>query len=487
MASPFYLMAVSLNTYLARLTSLGTQPMYLVGGSVRDLLKGTVPLLEKGTVPLHDIDLVMPSGSELIAQMFADAINGSFFVLDEDRKMTRVVKHEAGRLIQFDFADFIGPDLEADLGRRDFTVNAMALDLRAFVTSGSLDSVIDLFNGLDDLGRKLIKAVRPEVLDDDPVRLLRAVRFAASLGFLIEEGTAAEIRKRAALITRPSPERIRDELFQILSLPRADRHLMLMDSLGLLAPLFPELDPLRGFMPGTYLKEDVLAHTFKTVGHVDSVLDDLAGITPEHVQTILEHCEEPLEQFVPRKAALRFACLLHDIAKPDTFTDKDGHVRFHGHDNLGAGKAQEICRRFRLSRDTEAAVASVIKYHMRLFSLTTPQGPSRNALYRYCRDLKANLPESLILAQADARATAEAMPKEKFTDTGRPMAMVFEYYYGKFLKTEAQPLVSGQDLIELGFEPGPRFREVLEAVKERQAAGEITTRDEALEYLKTLS
>jgi len=109
MASPFYLMAVSLNTYLARLTSLGTQPMYLVGGSVRDLLKGTVPLLEKGTVPLHDIDLVMPSGSELIAQMFADAINGSFFVLDEDRKMTRVVKTSSVLILRPIWAGGISP------------------------------------------------------------------------------------------------------------------------------------------------------------------------------------------------------------------------------------------------------------------------------------------------------------------------------------------------------------------------------------------
>ncbi len=465
-------------TYLAQLISLAPQPVYLVGGSVRDLLLGSKDL--------KDIDLVMPSRSELSARAFADSISGSFFVLDEDRKMTRVVKHDEGRLIQFDFGDFIGPDLAADLARRDFTVNAMALDLAKFVRTGSTEGVIDLFGGRDDLGRKLIRAVSPEVLDDDPLRLLRAVRFAASLGFRIEDGTAAEIRKRAKRIIEPSPERIRDELFQVLSLPRADRHLALLDSLGLLAPLIPELDPLRGFMPGAYLKEDVLAHTFKTVGHVDGVMDDLAGLVPEHWQAILSHLEEQLEQFVPRKAALRFACLLHDIAKPDTYTEKDGHVRFHGHDNLGAGKAQEICRRFRLSREAEAAATSVIKYHMRLFNLATPSGPSRNALYRYCRDLKANLPESLILAQADARATAEAMPKEKFTDTERPMAVVFEYYYGKFLKTEAQPLVTGQDLIDLGFEPGPRFRDILEDLKARQAQGEFTTRDDALTYLKAL-
>jgi hypothetical protein len=174
------------------------------------------------------------------------------------------------------------------------------------------------------------------------------------------------------------------------------------------------------------------------------------------------------------------------MAKPDTFTNTDGRIRFHGHDNLGSEKAALVCRRFRLSRDTERAVASVIKQHMRLFNLSTPSGPSRNALYRYCRDLGDALPESLVLAQADARATYEVMPKEKFTDTEKSMAVVLEYYYTKFLKAEATPLVTGDDLIRLGLVPGPRFREILEEIKEKQAEGTITNRDEALDYLKQI-
>jgi putative nucleotidyltransferase with HDIG domain len=201
---------------------------------------------------------------------------------------------------------------------------------------------------------------------------------------------------------------------------------------------------------------------------------------------LLAHLEEFLEHLVPRKAALRFACLLHDIAKPETFTDTDGHVRFHGHDNLGAEKAVPICRRFRLSRDTEALVSIVIKQHMRLFNLSAPGGPGRNAMYRYCRELGDALPESLILAQADARATYEIMPKEKFTNTEKTMALVLDYYYTRFLKTEAKPLVTGQDLIDHGLAPGPKFREILDEIKEKQAAGTIKDRKEALEYLDQL-
>jgi poly(A) polymerase len=465
-------------TYLSQLSSLTPQKIYLVGGSLRDLLLGIKDI--------KDIDLIMPTGSEDVARAFADKIGGSFFFLDEERRITRVVKQVDRETLQFDFSNFEGPDLNADLARRDFTVNAMAVDLREFIKTGSLVNIIDLFHGREDVKKRLIRAVRPEAFDEDPLRLLRAVRFAATLGFAVEDKTAEQIRDRSVSITRPSPERLRDELFMVLSVRNAEKHLRLMDSLGLLSPLLPELDSLRGFTPGMYHVHDVLTHSIKTAEYVDSVLEDLPTISPEHAGAVLAHLEEFLEHLVPRKAALRFACLLHDIAKPETFTDTDGHVRFHGHDNLGAEKAGPICRRFRVSRDTEALVAMVIKQHMRLFNLSAPNGPSRNAMYRYCRDLGDALPEGLILAQADARATYEIMPREKFTDTEKTMAVVLDYYYTRFLKTEARPLVTGQDLIDQGLKPGPKFREILEDIKEKQAAGTIKDRNEALEYLDRL-
>jgi poly(A) polymerase len=465
-------------TYFTQLIPLTSQKIYIVGGSVRDLLIGKQDI--------KDIDLVMPSGSENIARSFAAKINGSFFFLDEERKTTRVVKHTNGEFIQFDFNNFEGPDLTADLSRRDFTVNAMALDLRGFMRSNSFYGLIDLFNGAKDIKDMLIRVVKPEVLDEDPLRLLRAVRFEATLGFTIESVTAEHIRNRSKLITKPSPERLRDELFLILAERDAENHLQLMDSLGLLSPLLPELEPLRGFAPGRYHVHDVLTHSIKTAGYLDSVLDDLPKMSPEHADSVLAHLDESLEHLLSRKVALRFACLLHDVAKPETFTNADGHIRFRGHDNLGAQAAALACRRFRLSRDTEKTVTTVIKQHMRLFNLSTSGGPSKNAMYRYCRDLGDALPESLILAQADARATSEIMLKEEFTDTEKPMSVMLDYYYSQFLKLEARPLVTGQDLIAHGLKPGPQFREILEEIKERQAEGVLKDRAEAIAYLKTL-
>jgi poly(A) polymerase len=466
------------SSYLSQLITLTSQPVYLVGGSVRDLLFG-IP-------DIKDIDIVMPAGSESVARKFADAIGGSFFFLDEERKITRVVKPSDGGTTQFDFTNFEGLDLHADLGRRDFTINAMALDLREFIKDQSLEKIIDLFHGREDVKAKLIRVVKPEVLDEDPLRLLRAVRFASTLGFFIEDTTKDHIKAKSALITKPSPERIRDEIFQILSQHGAEKHLLLMDSLGLLSRIFPELDTLTGFAPGMYHTYDVRTHSIKTAGYVDSVLDDLSKIAPEYSHRVLEHLDTQLENLVSRKAALRFACLLHDIAKPETLSQENGHIHFYGHDSLGAEKAKEICKRLRLSRDTEAMVAAIIKQHMRLFNLSSPGGPSKNAVHRYCRDLKDALPESLVLAQADARATYDIMPREKFTNTEKPMAAVLEYYYEKFLKAEEKPLVTGNDLIKRGLKPGPRFREILEEIKERQAAGQLRDRKEALEFIDGL-
>jgi tRNA nucleotidyltransferase/poly(A) polymerase len=260
-----------------------------------------------------------------------------------------------------------------------------------------------------------------------------------------------------------------------------------MESLGLLKILLPELEPLKDFAPGKHHLYDIFTHSLKTAEYVDSVRENLPGLSPRHAGTVLAHLDEELEQFVTREAALRFACLLHDNAKTETYShDEAGDIHFFGHDTIGADKALFICQRFRLSNDTSSVVSRLIRHHMRPLNLSAPGGPSRRALYRYCRDLKDAVPESIILSLADAKATLEVMPAEGFTDTQKISGQVLEYYYGKFLKAEAKPFVTGKDLIARGMEPGPSFREVLDDIKERQAEGTLKDRQEALKYLDTL-
>ena len=472
-------MLASAGIFLPRLIALSPAPLYLVGGSVRDLLLGLPSI--------RDIDLLMPSDSESLARRFADDIGGSFFYLDEERNISRVIKQEDAESFQFDFTNFDGPDLESDLARRDFTINAMAMDLREFLEGRPLDGIIDLFGGREDLRQRLVRTADPKVLDEDPLRLLRAVRFAATLGFSVEERTAAEIRKRADRISAPSPERVRDELFLTLSEKGAGRYLLLMESLGLLDRLLPELQPLRDFAPGKHHRYDILTHSVRTADYVDAVLDGLQRLSPRHFGTVAEHIEQPLEHLIARKAALRFACLLHDIAKVDACTrSEDGDIHFYGHDQMGADRITDICRRFRLSRATETTVERLVRHHMRPLGLSAPKGPSKRALYRYCRDLKDALPESIVLSLADAKATSEVMPAEGFADTQKTASVILDYYYDRFLKVEAKPFITGADLIGRGLTPGPRFREILDDFRAKQAEGTLKDRDEALAYLASM-
>lgn len=472
-------MFASAGKFLTQLVSLAREPIYLVGGSVRDLLISSKNI--------KDIDLLMPSGSEKAARAFADKIGGSFFFLDEERRISRVILQEGEDVFQFDFADFEGADLAADLGRRDFTMNAMAVDLRMLIETEDISSIIDPFGGREDIEKRIIRATAPKVLDDDPLRLLRAVRFAATLGFSIDPDTASEIKKRAEKATASAPERIRDEFFLTLSASGAGSYLMLMDSLGLLEQLLPELNPLKGFMPGKYHVHDVFKHSIMTAEHVDAVLERLGDIASLHAAAVRSHLNEELEHFVFRKAALRFACLLHDIAKAETYSrDEAGSIHFYGHDHIGADKVKTICVRFRLSKASESVIERIVRHHMRPLLLSAPAGPSKRALYRYCRDLKDALPESIVLALADAKATSEAMPADEFTDTQKTAAIILDYYYSKFLQVKDKPLVTGRDLIDLGMAPGPKFREILEDVREKQAEGALKNRKDALDYLNSL-
>jgi tRNA nucleotidyltransferase/poly(A) polymerase len=462
---------------LARLSALTREQLYLVGGSLRDLLAGCSMI--------RDFDLLTPAGAETLARRFAKDVGGSFFFLDEERGIARVVLLLDNAEVRFDFANFEGESLEADLARRDFTVNAMAIDVREFIATGALDGLIDPYGGRADVRMRSIRTSNPKVFDEDPLRLLRAVRFAATLGFTIDQRTSDEIRSRSALATLPAPERCRDELFLILSVPKADRNLELMDSLGLLQVLLPELAPLRDFAPGKHHHYDILTHSFRTAGYTDFVLEELGSMIPDRADDIREHLGHTLEHGIMRSTALRFACLLHDIAKAETyFRDESGEVHFYGHDQAGADAVKGICARFRLSRTTTGTVERLVRHHMRPLALATSRGPSNRALYRYCRDLQDAVPESIVLALADARATAEVMP-EGFTDTRKTAQTILEYYYGKYLRTEDHPLVTGKDLIALGMKPGPVFRGILDDVKEKQAAGAFKSRDEALRYVRS--
>ncbi len=235
---------------------------YLVGGAVRDRLLGSSS---------HDFDFAAPKNAIGLARRVADALSADFFVLDEAFDAARViVRGQDDTRDVLDFSGFRGRDLPADLAGRDFTINALAYDLRK-------KTVIDPLGGGDDLRARTIRACRDTSMRDDPVRILRAVRFAAALGFKIEANTRQSMKESVGLLPRISAERQRDELLRIFGGPRPDASLRALEILGVFPYLLPELTALKGLpQPAPHIY-DVWEHTLAVVHYLDEISCDPLG------------------------------------------------------------------------------------------------------------------------------------------------------------------------------------------------------------------
>jgi len=378
--------------------------------------------------------------------------------------------------------------IEDDLARRDFTVDAMALPLAAWTCGQWRERVVDPYNGIQDLTEKRVRSVSSSVFRDDPGRLLRAVRLAAQLGFRLEPDTARLIRRDASQIDRVSGERLRDELLAILAGDGARGQLEVLDRLDLLCRVIPELALTKGVDQPKVHYWDVWGHLLHSVetaelvtkGHQNSGIYMLVPWT-EH---LAEHFSEVVSDGHTRRTILKLTALLHDIAKPQTKSvDETGRTRFFGHSELGAEMAASRLAELRLSARGIAMVSKMVEQHLRPGNMR--QGvdlPTSRAIYRYFRDLGDVAIDTLYLALADYLAAKgpELMPDE-WGDHARIIAHILESGTRQTVSEKIQRLVTGHDLMqELGLEPGPRVGLLLERINEARAAGEVSTREEAL-------
>ncbi len=467
---------------VAAILERGQVETYLVGGWVRDTLLGR---------DSTDIDFAVRGDGILVASDVAKAMDGTIVPLDDVNGVGRVVLSNApgaGR-VTLDFAALQG-SLADDLARRDFTIDAMALKLTA---SGIDPEVVDPQRGLDDLSAGIIRHTGRYVFFSDPVRLLRALRLAAGLSFVIEADTESAIRSQAALIARVAPERVREELVLLLSLPASGRFLEYMDSLGLLGVIFPELEGSRGVAQPKEHHWDVLTHSLQTARAFDYLLG----------QSTWEYAEAPLNDVSSpavdayfgntvgsnsnMASLFRLACLLHDVAKPQTKSvEPTGKVRFLGHSDEGAEVAAGALGRLRFSNREIDVVRKAVQYHMRPTQMGWPDNPSRRAIYRYYRDAGQAAMGIVYLSLADHMA---ARGPDLVPDGWRTHVRVSAF----ILAHEAeQPvhqgrLIDGYDIMKsFGLSPGPRLGELIETVREAQAAGEITDKNNALAFVRRI-
>jgi poly(A) polymerase len=456
----------------------------VVGGFLRDALLGRES---------NDVDLAVATDPLSVGRRLADVLAGHFVRLHEEHKVARIVLPAGGAVRSLDLLP-LKLRIEADLAQRDLTINAMAVPIEELALGREL-SIIDPCGGRRDLDDGIVRMVRPEAFRADPLRLLRAVRLCAELDFALEPETAAVIAENASLLSQTPPERQRDELMCILATPRAAPGLRLADELGLLERLLPEVTATKGEEQPKEHQWDVFEHSLETVVALDALLRHEKPAdgrwarlwrelweAMEEFPAVREHFEEEVSQGHPRVALLKLAALLHDIAKPETRTIEDGgRMRFFGHAQTGAVRAAAVARRLRFSGAEVRQVEAMVKEHLRPLQIAQGGPPSRRALYRYFRDAGEAGIDVLFLSLADHLATVG--PRLDWDDWRAHLGVVGFILAWRFQEEVAAPsrLITGHDLMDaLELTPGPLVGRLLEAVQEAQAAGEVTTREQAL-------
>jgi len=464
-------LGLTANALLRIAVGAGGKDAVLVGGAVRDAVLGRV---RRDGV---DLDLAVPRGALALARRVAERGRGRLVPLDDQRGTARIVLG-AGRI---DVADFRAPTLEGDLAARDFTVNALAVSIRALVRDGRA-AVVDPTGGLADLRARRLRLPHPRVLDDDPLRGLRGVRLEATLGLRLTPTSARAIKAAAPRLAGVAAERVRDELLELLAQLRSARALRRADALGLLTVILPEIEPMRVTTQPAPHRFPVLEHSLRAVDGADQVVARPGDLVP-FGEELGPHLAAPVAGGVTRGQALKLAALLHDVSKPETRRAIGGRVRFFEHDLIGAERVRDIGERLRFPAAVTGLVERLVRHHLRPMHLASAPTVTPRARYRFYRDLGPDTRDLLLLVLVDAAAVRGEAPRRAW----RRASLVRDLLAGWSEQQEiaaAPPLLRGDDVMRhFDLTPGPEVGRLLRRAREAQDLGRVSTRDEALAYL----
>lgn len=495
-------------TNLVRILQETVPQAYCVGGIVRS------SLLKRDST---DIDLALPPQDVApAAKALAKKLKAAVFEMDAEFGVWRLVSHR--EKIQIDLTAFQGKDLKADLLRRDFSFNALAYPVYALAEISvqprkegtallrlkklKKDKIVDYSNGFKAVTEKVIDINNPHVFEDDPLRMLRAFRSAAELGFTISPRTLKQIKKDAALITQPAGERVREELERLFATSRAYENLLLMDTCGLLTALFPELEPQRTCAEVYYGKGGVLKHTLEVFHRIEYLLD--------HLDKAFAKYAKKLSFATTQKPLYKMAALLHDVAKPATAKVQGDRLRFFYHEQKGARMAKVILERLHYSRAEIRLICAMIGEHLRPSNLASNDVITDRGAYHFFRDLGDAALPMLLLCWADYTSyitdaqlrrvlpkSAEPMMSlaqaQRTANVGKTLrhlqvlSLLFKKYFEQPKKIQPTRLITGRDVMDvLALPPSPKIGEILEAVAVAQVEGKVTDKESALAFIKTL-
>jgi len=453
---------------------------YLVGGVVRDAL------IDR---PLLDLDIATSADPESLARSLARAVDGTAFPLGDDFGCWRVaVTHDHSAeapdprldtIHQIDVCALVGGMISSDLAHRDLTLNALAVPVAGAPT------ILDEHHGIDDLERGMVRMVAASGFDDDPLRMLRVARIAHVLDLDIDPATVAAVRARAARACEPAGERIFAELTLLLTHPESRRGWRLLEELGIDAVLLPELDSCRGIAQSRFHHLDVHDHTL-------AVLDNCEDVLGAHGFWLPLPDEPGLRDSVAlddeQRLAIILAALCHDLGKPGTRALRpDGRVSFVGHDVTGRAIVDDIADRWRWSNALRLRVRTLVGTHLALgFLLHGPR--DLRSRWHWLRDIAPVAPEAVILSVGDRLATAGPDDRRRWVRAHLEIARaVWSDHWREVRDGLPTPLLDGAELIVLAdIAPGPRVGELVRALAEAQAVGEVQSRVDAEDLVRQL-
>jgi len=448
--------------------------IFVVGGYLRDLVLNRIKPEHK--VLSKDLDYAIANHSAFgFASKIASLIGGDFVALDEKNDTARIVMPD-GHIL--DFAGCIDGTIEQDILRRDFTINALYLDPR------QPENIIDLVGGMDDIKCGIIRALEPAVFIADPLRLLRAFRFAAGLKFNVDHKTLTWIKDNVEHIKAVAGERISYELFLTFGFYPSAAVIKMLAETGLLEAIFPELKATRTVTNNAYHHLNLFDHSVEAV--VQAEQEFLA-------QPAIWHKTNLKEQICPginHLAVGKVAALLHDIGKPSTWViTEEGKHTFIGHERIGAQMVSAIAQRLRWSNTVETIVTMLVALHLRpgqLYHHTAATAKGVNRLYRRAGQ---DLPALMMLAFGDLEATkGPQMTQEKSNFLKQKFYGLLSGYDEYCLTTQSmKKLLDGHEIMKLlNLPPGRRLGQILHALQEAQELKEVVDRGQAEDFVRSL-
>ena len=476
------------------LPAFASHRAWLVGGSVRDAILGR---------PTADFDFAVQGDALALGRRLANELGADYYDLDPQRGAGRLILTTGeGRRSKLDFTPLRGRDIAEDLRQRDFTVNAMAIPLGP---AGAAADLVDPLHGVRDLQQKSLRVCSATAVADDPIRAVRAARLSSDLGLRLESKTIVQVRQAGSALAGVSPERLRDELFRLLECGAPGTALRLLDHLGLMDSVIPEIAPLHGLQQPPPHAFDAFEHTLATAEHLDHFNRLLSGRAGRASATelteaealarlgtyrdgLIAHLDFSPSYGRPRPALLLWSALLHDSGKPQSRAiDDQGRLRFFGHEAIGARVAVEACRRLRLSTVEQAEVEMTVLHHMRPEWLEAEGTPNGRAVYRFFRAAESAGVAVILLSLADLLGRyVPPVPQDAWQRRLETARLLLQAWFTeREARVNPPALLSGDDVMRLrGSGPGPEVGKILEELREAQAGGEVRTRQEAEGFVR---